>query len=60
MQLGYSLDPLRQPAPGKSLTLLVDDLNVVVALRPVVPDEDHRPVLLSPCTHANRRRPAAT
>jgi hypothetical protein len=60
VQLGYPLDSLRQPTPGTSPTLLIDDLDVVVALRPVVPDEDHRPVLLSPRNRANRRRPAAT
>jgi hypothetical protein len=38
VQLGYPLDPLRQPTPGKSPTLLVDDLDIVVALRPVIPE----------------------
>lgn len=45
VQPGHPLDPLGQPPAGKDPPLLVDQLDVVVVLGPVIPDE-HRPLHL--------------
>jgi hypothetical protein len=43
VQLGDSLDPLRDPSLGENLTLTIHDADVVVLLGPVDPDEDQHP-----------------
>ncbi len=42
VQLGQPIDSLHQPAPDQYPTLGVLDLNVVMGLSPIVPDEQHR------------------
>jgi hypothetical protein len=41
VQLAQAGDPLRQPGPGQAALGLVDDLDVVVVLGPVVTHEQH-------------------
>jgi hypothetical protein len=42
MQPGQPVDPLGQPPAGQPTTVLIDDLDVVMGLGPVVPDKQHR------------------
>ena len=53
VQFGQPVDPLHQPAPDH-LTLGVLDLDVVMALRPVVPNEQHQHLPLARRHLANR------
>jgi len=48
MQSGQPLQPLRKPSAGQPATALVDELDIVMILGPVVPDEQHPPSLGHP------------
>jgi hypothetical protein len=41
VQSGDSLEPLRQPSPGQHLPVVIDDLDVMVVLGPVISHEQH-------------------
>jgi hypothetical protein len=45
MQPGQSLQPFRKPDPSQPPAALVDQLDVMMVLGPVVPDEQHPPSL---------------
>jgi len=42
MQRSQPVDSLRQPTPGQPAAVLVDELDVVMGLGPVISDEQHR------------------
>jgi hypothetical protein len=45
MQPRQPIQPLRKPGPSQPTAVLVNQLNVMMILSPVVPDEQHPPSL---------------
>ena len=56
VQPGDSLEPFRQSSPGEHLPVVVDDLDVVMALCPVISHEQHQ---LSPSRVCTVQNPSA-
>jgi len=58
MEPGDALEPLGQPSTGQHLPAVIDDLDVVMILGPVIAHEQHRVPSLALDTTAAWRRPA--
>jgi hypothetical protein len=58
MQTGDPVQPLRQSSSRQYLAVLIDDLDIVMVLGPVISYEQHRASRSELSSAARRRQPA--